>query len=432
MSSSTRRPEIPTRRVWMTLARAACLLYIAGATIELIAVLPLYLADYEHPCLDTPTQSCALRPSQVQALAAIGVPVDVYAWVAVSLRALILLVSLILALILIWRRGDDPMALLVAAFLVSQALVTQAGSDSSAPIPDYIVPPWVSAVLVIISFTLYVGVFLLFPSGRFVPRWVWVFLLGALAFAIEFTIFPGPLGWLTLGYPVLFGAGIASQVYRYRRVSTTIEQQQTKLAVVALVLSLVANILFWVPETFIDVVANNLYMPAMYLVWQLAKLFVPIMFFIAIQRYGLYEIDRIINKALVYGALSAILALVFLVTVIGLQTLVRTMTGQKSPVTLVVSTLLIAALFQPLRSRIQKIIDRGFYRAKYDARKAAESFSATVRQEVSLTGLQANLLSVVEQTMRPTRLSLWLAPRPMEQLDTPDAATPSSHGESPR
>ena len=95
----------------------------------------------------------------------------------------------------------------------------------------------------------------------------------------------------------------------------------------------------------------------------------PITFFIAIQRYRLYEIDRIINKALVYGVLTGILGAIFVGGVISLQSLVRTFTGQDSPVALVASTLLIAGLFQPIRSHIQKTIDRRFYRARYDAQK---------------------------------------------------------------
>ena len=101
-----------------------------------------------------------------------------------------------------------------------------------------------------------------------------------------------------------------------------------------------------------------------FLVYILTKLLVPITFFIAIQRYRLYEIDRIINKALVYGALSVILVAVYVMGVIGLQALARAITGQESPIALVASTLLIAGLFQPLRSRIQKLIDRRFYRSQ--------------------------------------------------------------------
>jgi hypothetical protein len=154
----------------------------------------------------------------------------------------------------------------------------------------------------------------------------------------------------------------------------------------------------------------TIYQPLAFLAYEFVLPIVPIIFFIAIQRYHLYAIDQLINKALVYGTLSAILAVVFVGGVIGMQALARAVTGLNSPVALVASTLLIASLFAPMRSRIQRVIDRRFYRAKYDAQKTLAAFSATLRQEVSLTALHTQLLAVVEHTMQPTHVSLWLVP----------------------
>jgi hypothetical protein len=139
---------------------------------------------------------------------------------------------------------------------------------------------------------------------------------------------------------------------------------------------------------------------------------VPVAVGIAILRYRLYEIDLLINRTLVYGSLSAALAMVYFGGVAVTQTIFRALTGQEQQpqLAIVVSTLVIAALFNPLRRRIQGFIDRRFYRRKYDARKTLESFSAKLRDETDLDALRDDLVGVVRETMQPARVSLWLRP----------------------
>jgi hypothetical protein len=138
----------------------------------------------------------------------------------------------------------------------------------------------------------------------------------------------------------------------------------------------------------------------------------PISIGIAIVRYRLYEIDLIINRSLVYGALSATLALIYFGGVATTQAIFRALTGQQEQpqLAIVISTLLIAALFNPLRRRIQRFIDRRFYRRKYDARKTLEAFSAKLRDETDLDALSDDLVGVVKETMQPSRISLWQRP----------------------
>ena len=133
---------------------------------------------------------------------------------------------------------------------------------------------------------------------------------------------------------------------------------------------------------------------------------------IAVLRYRLYEIDILINRTLVYGSLTATLALVYFGGVATTQAIFRALTGQeKQPqLAIVVSTLVIAALFDPLRRRIQSFIDRRFYRSKYDARKTLEVFSDKLRDETDLDTLTDNLADVVRETMQPAHVSLWLRP----------------------
>jgi len=135
---------------------------------------------------------------------------------------------------------------------------------------------------------------------------------------------------------------------------------------------------------------------------------VPISIGIAILRYRLYEIDLLINRTLVYGSLTAVLALVYFGSVTGTQSIFRAITGQQSTLAVVASTLVLAALFNPLRHRIQSFIDRRFYRSKYDARKTLEAFSVKLRDETDLEALNEDLVGMVRETMQPAHVSLRL------------------------
>ncbi|MGO8948347.1 MAG: hypothetical protein ACLQUY_11940 [Ktedonobacterales bacterium] len=130
----------------------------------------------------------------------------------------------------------------------------------------------------------------------------------------------------------------------------------------------------------------------------------------AILRYRLYDIDVIINRTLVYGSLTGILAAVYVGSIVGLQALARNVVHQDSPVAIVVATLVVAGLFQPLRTRIQASVDRRFYRSKHDAQKTLAAFSAALRQEVDLETLKDSVLSVVRETLQPEHVSLWIRP----------------------
>ena len=270
---------------------------------------------------------------------------------------------------------------------------------------------------------------LYFPDGRLVSRrWGlvgWFSVASLLLFTVLFAIAPGgeaidgsgiqnPLGvealrpfmeafepFFFVWYISLILAAAASLVVRFLR-SVGEERQQLKwftyaAAFVPLWFLVNSPVQAEVPHLF--AVMDSLIIAA-----------VPIAAGIAILRYRLYDIDLIINRTLVYGILTLSLALIYFGGIVLAQTTLRAVSGQESSLAVVASTLLIAALFNPLRRRIQGFIDRRFYRRKYDAAKTLEAFSSKLREETDLDALNAELISVVRETMQPQHASLWLRP----------------------
>jgi hypothetical protein len=200
-----------------------------------------------------------------------------------------------------------------------------------------------------------------------------------------------------------------AQLYRYRYVSTPIQRQQTRWIVLGVTVGLLVEVGGYLPILFFSSLNHaGLYYLILRPAATLILLFAPLCFAIAILRYRLWDIDILINRTLVYGTLTGILALVYVGSIILLQDLLRGIIHQDNDVAIVISTLAIAALFQPLRRRIQAIIDRRFYRRKYDAARTLAAFSASLRHEVNLDQLREELVAVVQETMQPSSVSLWL------------------------
>ena len=205
---------------------------------------------------------------------------------------------------------------------------------------------------------------------------------------------------------IAFVGAAASVVVRFHR-SRGVERLQMKWFVYVTVVLVGGSIL----ASVIGVATGLRWLEDVsFVVSMVALVCLPTAVGIAILKYRLYEIDLIINRTLVYGALTATLALFYLGSVVSLQYAFRALTGQESQIAIVASTLAIAALFNPLRRRVQVFVDRRFYRHKYDAAKTLQAFSARLRDETDLDALCDDLTSVVRETMQPEHVSLWLHP----------------------
>lgn len=402
------------------LARGLWLAVVAFTATVFLASLPLYLAQLQTLCAGASCQYNQLTPGQAKTLGAIGLSVGEYAALTVALICTMFVLCLVVSALIVWRRPNDWMALLVALMLVSLGPIIGASNLSSGP------PLWqtFNQCLTFLLTVLLVLVFALFPSGQFVPRWMRWPIVVFLAAEVPLTFFPttGLIPSTAVSQPswLITLVGLASvalaQLYRYRRVSTPLQRQQTKWVVLGLAAPIAALVggsvlallfpAFGGQGSLISLTAN----------WSsLALICVPLSFGFAILRYRLWDIDAIINKALVYGSLTVLLAGVYAILVVGLGSLAALITGpvKDEPVILVISTLVTVALVQPLRRRFQGVIDRRFYRRKYDAEKTLAAFSVALRNEVDLNDLRTDLLTMVQETMQPTHVSLWLIRHPL-------------------
>jgi hypothetical protein len=326
----------------------------------------------------------------------------------------------------------------VGVYVVSGPIasyIESLGPSSAEPTLLILLMAWFSSWNWLLLIFPLVYIPLLFPNGRPpTPRWRWVSVV-AIAWATLFVllatlsqqihtntapdiVFDNPIGVLGIdtverlvgvwivGLLALAVACAVALFVRYRRANET-EREQIKWLLYACALFLVVYV-----GGFVSGLGGTASVGGY--IWEvffgLSVIALPAAIGIAILRYRLYDIDVVINRTLVYGPLTATLVALYFGGIVLLQRLFVLLTGQKSTLAIVASTLLIAALFNPLRTRLQSFIDRRFFRSKYDARKTLETFSAKLRDETDLEALNDDLVGVVSETMQPAYVSLWLHP----------------------
>jgi hypothetical protein len=340
------------------------------------------------------------------------------------------------------RRPENPIGWLFCAIGVFAAIVLLSSEYAAYALvvqpdslPGGLAMVWIRAWVWVPYVGLFVLLFLVFPEGwpqSRALRWFTSLVLFVIAYGTVLAAFsPGPIDAIggavdnPLGMEALRGVGTnsavgplesvlyvlgivaAASLFGRMRRARGVEHQQIKwftYATVVLVGGVVLS--FTVSEA-----TGVKWLGEIGFVLRMVGLAgLPIAIGIAVLRYRLYNIDRIINRTLVYGSLTAMLAALYFGGIVVLQRIFVLLTGENSTLAVVTSTLLIAALFTPLRGRIQGFIDRRFYRRKYDARKTMETFSATLRNETNLDAVSDDLVGVVRETMQPEHVSLWLRP----------------------
>jgi hypothetical protein len=367
---------------WLVVARVAWVL-LAILIMLLIGVgIPLEYAYYKSICTGA---ACANDPERltlegVQALQALGLSVGFYAAYNVTVELVATLVYATVGAVIFWYRSDDRIGLLAAFTLLTVGCAIFIVSSLEAHVRAL----WLPAACVNFLGQASNGIFFyLFPDGRFVPRWTrWLAVGSSVWWAASIFVpdlplnFNGPAG---LGFLLSL---VVVQVYRYRRVSNTVERQQTKWVVYGFAVAIMGFVVVIALHTLL--VGPQLSGPLDQMISPgIATgfvLLIPLSIGVAIVRSRLWDIDVIIRRTLVYSLLTLVLGLIYVSCILLLRTLVAPLTGS-SELAIVASTLAIAALFNPLRKRIQNIIDKRFYRRKYDAAKVLAAFGATARRD---------------------------------------------------
>jgi hypothetical protein len=397
MNANQDAPKAVLEGRWLLAARVG---WIAVATLALGLASAGVVVALDRPDL--------IRAPSVRAtLAQAGLSNQVTMVVALVLP---LAAVVAIGLLIFWRRSNDGAAMLVALMLVLSCAIPMRTEWALDQVVPWLQLPirflWVLAMLPWLIFLF------VFPDGRFVPRWTR--LLGAAAIPAALVVDVSheqsttSLGLTVLIWSLFWGIGLYAQAYRYRHVSGPMQRQQTKWVALAVSLLLLFLLL-------------GIFMPTLFLgpanpwsVWALAALLPLMLLFpasiaIAILRHHLYDIDRLLSRTLAYGLLSVVLGIVYAGAVVVLGQVLNRQGGDSS-LAVAASTLLVAGLFRPLRRRIQDLVDRRFNRRRYDAAKTIEAFATRLREQLDLEALSAELLGVVDQTIQPTKASLWFRP----------------------
>lgn len=398
----------------LMLVRAAWLMVVALTVLAYIVFLPGRY-DALHNLI-------AAGPEAVRA-ASISAPA--YALYHVSLETIFAAVWLFTGALIFLRRPDDGVALLVSFTLVIYG-VRVGGFSVDAPRTVY--PEWGSVIdtLQALSLVSSLIVFYVFPNGRFVPRWTIIPALLWSAWAVTWVLFPNSpinlLRWaedpahtapLYLTQAAVYGTGVLALYMRYRRESSAVRYQQARWVVLGLVTTVLAYMALTAPYVVVPAFQEPGLPRLLYglvrkplLIGALA--FVPVCLAIAMLRYRLWNVDLVINRALVYGVLTAVLGAIYLGSALLFQSALHSVTRGHLEIAVVISTLAIAGLFAPMRQRVQTAIDRHFFRSRHYTLQALADFSAAARDEVDLTRLIERLETTVWDTLKPAHVLTWL------------------------
>ncbi len=392
---------------WLLLGRGVWLALVILTLGIFFANLPVYLALLQTPCAGTACEWQQLTHSQVETLKGIGLSPGDYAAFIVALTLATMVVCLVVSTLIVWRRSDDRMALFVALMLVTLGPISATSTVLAIP------SPWQlpNACLYFLALALIFLVFSLFPSGHFVPRWSrWtaaVSLVGQIPYIFfsnaSFTLNTHALG---IGYLVLLGEVAilaAAQLYRYRRVSSPLERQQTKWVVFGLAVpttvSVGGTVLYLIFPALADPSSpyGSLYQLAYTVVNTCLTLLFPLSFGFAMLRARLWDIDVLINRTLVYGALTAFIVGVYVLVVGILSTLLHAFGNVFISL---LATGLVAVLFQPLRARLQRMINRLMFGERDDPHAVLSRLGSRLEATLAPEAILSTIVETVAQALK--------------------------------
>lgn len=360
-------------------------------------------------------------PRIVEGLAALNLSTNLYFWANALPMALIFLSHFLVALVLFWRRPHDRMALFVAVFLMGL------GGANAYPVATEYLRVWETgglhyvipfAIANFLGWPLLVAFFALYPDGVFVPGWMRYMAVYSFSFGVAWGVLPqvfgDPQGLLAIfvygSVIAVFGSSFYAQVYRYRQHATPLQRQQIKWMVygiavitVVIVAQAATALLNPTPTPAESVQRELIFMPL-----NLAFVLLPIAVGLAIMRYRLFEIEIIVRRTAVYGAIVGGLGVAYFGGVALLQWLSQALTGPQSNFVVVLITLGIVALFNPVRRRFQILIDRAFYREKVDFREAFTAFAREVRTIIDLPELLRKLVNRTTELLHITHGAVYL------------------------
>jgi hypothetical protein len=408
--------NIPTR--WLPLVRAIWLLVALLLITSFIVGVPLFNQELSQPCSAENCPPYTMTTTEEELLVEWGFSLEFYAGYISGTEIFLVLIFTLPAVLIFWRKSADWIGVLASMAFLFIGFVVMA-EEIRAVSREYPALFTVNEILTSIGVLLFMMIFYLFPDGRFSPRWLGYFVAVSSIIILLPPFLPGDGPRSASGNMIVTAVGIGnvvvgflSQLYRYRRVSNAVQRQQTKWVLLGFS-GFFATAMFW--TIFAEFSSLPPGRPKLLfgftaLLQAIGLGFFPISVVIAMMRYRLWDVDLIVRRTLVYAILTGSLLLVYFGSVVVVQTAVNTLTGQEqsSQLTIALSTLLIAALFNPLRRRVQAFIDRRFYRRSYNAQQVLAQFAATARDQVAMEQLTQSIHQSIEEALQPATVSIWL------------------------
>ncbi len=408
---------------WLLLARTVGLTLSILTFGLFVAGMPLRFHELVTLSMQTEYALPQLSPGWGRALLQSALSINFYPVFVLVIEVVLVLGFTLSALLVYWRKSDDWRSMLGSlGFIMYGIYVTGSLNALAKAYPSLQFPV---NCLHALGIGLALIFFYILPDARFVPRWtrplavIWVtWTIAGLFFPATFFNFCNPftLSFFSfLAFMIWWGTGLTAQYYRYRHLSNRRRQQQTRWVLLSLFAGIICYAAYYLPRVIFPALSQAgmphlLYTALGEPLFLLSLLLIPLLVLFSILRYRLFGVDVIINRTLVYGTLTVVLALVYFSSVLLLQYLFHALSGQGSPLVIAGSTLVIALLFEPLRNRVQVVINRRFYRYRYDAAQTLAAFGNRLRtyDEVDLTTLANDVLEVVKETMQPAQVSIML------------------------